>query len=67
MSTEPKSIRLDAALDEMANRVVLTGLHADKLSMVQKVLAKGHRYGAASGIREKEVVDVVRHHRQRNR
>ena len=75
MSTEPKNIRLDAIvfqalqeaaaregkpLDEMANQVVLTGLSADKLSMVQRVLAKGHRYGAASGIHEEEVVDAVR-------
>ena len=79
MSTEPKNIRLDAVilqalqeaaaregklLDEMANQAVLTGLHSDKLSMVQQVLAKGHRYGAASGIHEEEVVDLVRCHRQ---
>ncbi|MBV9675221.1 MAG: hypothetical protein JO185_02730 [Acidobacteriaceae bacterium] len=73
MSTESKDIRLDATvlqalqegkpLDEMANQIVLTGLQADKLSMVQRVLAKGHRYGAASGLYEEEVVDVVRHHR----
>lgn len=60
MPAEPKNIRLDTSifqalqeaaaregkpLDEMANQAVLTGLHADKLSMVQKVLAKGHHYG----------------------
>jgi hypothetical protein len=78
---EPKNIRLETAvlqtlkeaavtqgksLDEMANHAVLTGLQVDKFALVQKVLAKGHRYGAASGIREDEVVDVVRRHRQRN-
>jgi hypothetical protein len=82
MSTEPKNIRIDATifqalqeaaaregkpLDEMANEAMLRGLRVDKLSLVQKVLAKGHRYGAASGIREEEVPDVVHASRARHR
>jgi hypothetical protein len=82
MSTEPKNIRLDETifqalqeaaarkgkpLQEMANEVMLQGLSVDKLSLVQRVLAQGHRYGAASGIREEDVPDVVQAHRARHR
>jgi hypothetical protein len=74
MSSEAKNIRLDATafealqeaaaragkpLDQMASEAVLTGLNAEKLALVQRVLAKGHQYGAASGIREEEVMDVI--------
>ena len=74
MSTEAKNVRLDAVvfdalqeaatrehktLDEMASEAVIAGLNADRLSRVQAVLAKGHKHGAASGISEDEIVDVI--------
>jgi hypothetical protein len=45
-------------LDEMASEAVMEGLKAERLNLVQ-TLAKGHRHGAASGISEDQVVDVI--------
>ena len=36
----------------------MEGLKAERLNLVQ-TLAKGHRHGAASGISEDQVVDVI--------
>jgi hypothetical protein len=82
MSGEAKNIRLDAAvlaalrkaaahqhktLDEMAGEAVMAGLKAERLNRVQALLAKGHRRGAASGIPDDKVVDVIHADRAQRR
>ncbi len=74
MSTEAKNIRLEAdvftaleeaatrehkTVDEMAGEAVMAGLRSEGLARVQSIMAKGLRYGAASGITEEQVVDVI--------
>ena len=48
----------------MASEAVMEGLRAERLDRVQALLAKGHRHGAASGIPENRVVDLI--HADRN-
>jgi hypothetical protein len=82
MSAEAKNIRLDAAvlaalqeaatrqhktLDEMASEAVMEWLKAERLSRLQTLLAEGHRHGAASGIPENMVVDVIHADRKQRR
>lgn len=45
----------------------MEGLRAERLNRVQTLLAKGHRHGAASGIPEGRVVDVIRADRKQRR
>jgi hypothetical protein len=82
MSAEAITIRLDntvlAALqeaaarrhvtvDEMAGRAISEGLKTERLNRLQELLAKGHRRGAASGIPEDGVADLIEADRERRR
>ncbi|HEX7363162.1 MAG TPA: hypothetical protein VF283_21950 [Bryobacteraceae bacterium] len=82
MSTEPKSIHLDATtfaalqeaakrrhktVDEVASEAVMEGLKAERLGCVQALLAKGHGHGAASGIPEDRVLDAIQADRKQRR
>jgi plasmid stability protein len=82
MSAEAKNVRLDEpvlaalqeaaarhhkTLDEMASEAVMEGLKAERLDRVQALLAKGQRHGAASGIPENQVVDLIHADRKERR
>jgi len=82
MSAEAKNVRLDGpvlaalqeaaarrhkTLDEMASEAVMEGLKAERLNRVQALLAKGQRHGAASGIPEHRVVDLIHADRKERR
>jgi hypothetical protein len=82
MSVETKNVRIEGpvlaalqeaaarqhkTLDEMASEAVMEGLKADRLERMQALLSKGHRHGAASGIPENRVVDVIRADRKERR
>ena len=82
MSAETKNVRLDGlvlaalqeaaarrhkTLDEMASEAVLEVLKAERRNRVQASLAKGHRHGAASGIPENRILDVIHADRKQRR
>lgn len=82
MSADVITIRLDNAvlaalreaaarrhltLDQMAGEAILEGLKADRLDRLQALLSKGHRHGAASGISEDSVVDLIHADREQHR
>lgn len=74
MSSEPITIRLDntvlaaleeaaarhhVSLDQMVGAAIVEGLKTERLNRLQALLSKGHRHGAASGIPEDSVADLI--------
>jgi hypothetical protein len=51
----------------MAGEAIVEGLKAERLDRLEALLSKGHRYGAASGVSEDSVVDLIHADREQHR
>jgi hypothetical protein len=51
----------------MAGKAIVEGLKTERLNLLQTLLSRGHRHGAASGIPEDGVVDLIHADREQRR
>jgi putative PIN family toxin of toxin-antitoxin system len=82
MSADAITVRLDHAilaalqeaaarrhmsLDQMAGEAIAEGLKTERLNRLHALLSKGHQHGAATGIPEDSVVELIHADREHRR